>query len=153
MEYIYHAMTKILYAGRISPIKDVNTLKKAVKILGLKLLIKNSYAYRDVAKVLREGDIIVVPTLSKSLDKVFLEGLACGVPTIGTDVGYPFMKDKFPELIYNAGDDADLARKITWLIDHPQKTKEITLKARKFVKDNYDLDQLMTKIYDQFSLA
>lgn len=146
-------MIKILYAGRVSPIKDLPTLQKAAEILKVKLIVKNSYAYKDVAKVLRSADIVVVPTLSKALDKVFLEALACGIPAIGTDIGYPFMKEKFPELIFKAGDPHDLAKKIGWLIDNPMKVARIAAKAKKFVRKNFDLSKLMDKITYEFSLA
>lgn len=139
-------MVKILYAGRVSPIKDLPTLKKAVERLKLKLVVKSSYAYKDVGKVLKTADIVVVPTLSRALDKVFLEALACGIPAVGTDLGYPFMKDKFPRFIFKAGDSNDLAQKIKWLLDNPKEASNITKQAQKYVFANFDLDKLMDKI-------
>lgn len=143
-------MIKILYAGRVAPIKDLPTLEKAVKILNLKLIINSSYSYHDVAKILKWADVVVVPTLSRALDKVFLEALACGVPAIGTDIGYPFMVGKFPQLVFRAGNSQDLAWKIKWLIDNPKKTRDITLQAKKYVEANFDLDKLMDKIVKSF---
>lgn len=143
-------MIKILYAGRVAPIKDLPTLEKAVKILNLKLIINSSYSYRDVAKILKSADIVVVPTLSKALDKVFLEALVCGVPAIGSDIGYPFMIDKFPQLIFKAGDSQDLTDKIKWLIANPDKAVKITQEAKKFVFKNFDIDKLMDKIIYTF---
>ncbi|MEK7127726.1 MAG: glycosyltransferase family 4 protein [Patescibacteria group bacterium] len=139
-------MTRILYAGRVAPIKDLPTLEKAVKILNLKLIVNSSYSYHDVAKILKSADIVVVPTLSRALDKVFLEALACGVPAIGTDIGYPFMVDKFPQLIFKAGNPEDLAQKIKWLIDNPKESFKITKEAKKYIKENFDLGKLMDRI-------
>ncbi len=144
-------MIKILYAGRVSPIKDLPTLQRATEILDLKPTVNSSYSYHDVAKVLKSVDLVVVPTLSKALDKVFLEALACGIPAIGTDVGYPFMVDKFPQLIFKAGDPQDLSKKIKWLIDNPKETLRITAEAKRYVEKNFDLDKLMDKIIGEFT--
>lgn len=150
-EFIYPIMIKILYPGRIAPIKDIPTLEKAAKIVGAKLIINNTYSYNDIPKLFKTADIIVVPTFSKALDKVFLEGLACGITTIGTNIGYPFMIKKSPQLIFKAGNPEDLAQKIKWLIDNPKEARKITSKAREFVYKNFDLEKLMDKIVDMFT--
>lgn len=143
-------MIKILYPGRVSPIKDVPTLVQAVRILHLKLIINNSYTYNEIPKLFRSADLIVVPTLSKALDKVFLEALICGVPAIGSDLGYPFMTTKFPQLIFEAGNPRDLAQKIKWLVNHPQQTRKIVSSAQQFVRKNFDLENLIDKIVVEF---
>lgn len=144
-------MVKILYVGRVAPIKDLPTLEQAVKIVGAELIINNSYSYNDIPSLFRSADIIVVPTLSKALDKVFLEAIACGIPAIGSDIGYPFMINRFPQLIFHAGDSQDLARKIRWLIDNPDETSKITVEAKKFVKENFNLGELMDRIVANFA--
>jgi len=143
-------MLKILYAGRVAPIKDIPTLEKAAKIIGAELIINCAYSYNEIPNLFRSADIIVVPTLSKALDKVFIEALACGVPALGTDLGYPFMADKFPQLVFRAGDSHDLAQKIKWLAANPEQTKMIVLKAKSFVRESFDLDKLMDRIVTSF---
>lgn len=146
---------KILYAGRVTPIKDVPTLQRAVELLksrkiNVSLEINGSYSYSVNQKVFKMANILVVPTLSRSLDKVFLEGLVCDVVTIGTDVGYPFMKDKFPQLIYRAGDEKDLAKKIDWVIANPTLAKTIVRDAKKYVCETFDLEKFMDRIVKEF---
>lgn len=147
---------KLLYAGRISPIKDFPTLENAVKILkkrriNVSLEKATSYTYNDNYKIFKLANIFVTPSLSKALDKTYLESFICNVPAIGTNIAYPFMKDKFPQFIYNAGDANDLAKKIIWLIDHPEKIRTITAAAKKFVTQNYSLNKLMNKIVYAFT--
>ena len=144
-------MIKILYAGRVSPIKDISTLQKAAVILKAKLTINSNYAYRDIAKLFKSFDVIVVPTLSKALDKVFLEGLACGVPTIGSDIGYPFMVELFPKLVFKATDVNDLIEKIRWHINNKNRSKIVIAKAKRYIEENFNLEKLMTKIVESFN--
>lgn len=145
----------ILYAGRISPIKDISTLEKAVKKLQdhgkkITLNINGSYSYSQIPEIFKQTHIFVNSSKGYSLDKTLLEALACGVCAIGSDNTYPFMKNDFPELIFRAGNSIDLAYKISWLIDNPKKAKEITSNAQKFIFKNFNLDILMANIANYF---
>lgn len=147
---------KILYAGRVSPIKGVSVLEEAVKILiskkqNVDLEIIKSFPYSQNAKVLKSTNIFVMPTLSRVPDKIFMEALICGVVAIGSDVAYSFMKDKFPQLIFKTGDSQDLAKKISWIINNYPDARQITIKAQNYVKENFDLDKLMDKIAYAFA--
>lgn len=147
---------RIYYVGRTVPVKGVPVLIAAIGILkksGYKIdfRIISSYRYHDSAKIFQSANIIVVPTFSYSPDKVFFEGLASGVTTLGTDVAYPSIREKFPQLIFSAGESKELAVKLTWLITHRDLTKSLTGQARDYVKTNFDLEKLMDKVVYEFS--
>ncbi len=112
-----------------------------------------SHGYADNYKIIKSGNIFIMPTLSTSLDIVYIEAIACGVLAVGSDVGYPFMVQKFPQLVFKAQDPYDLAKKIRWLIDNPKKAHIIIQNAKAYVEKQFDINKLMDKVAYEFSLA
>lgn len=146
---------KVLYLGRGSPIKDLPTLDRAVEILkdrGLKIKYfkigtgKESVSYAKNSYVYKSANIFVNPSRAKALDKTLLEALASGVIAIGSDEAYPVFKNKFPNLVFMAGDSVDLANKISRLIECPEERLFTLRSARAYVVRNYNLKKLFDKI-------
>jgi glycosyltransferase involved in cell wall biosynthesis len=181
---------RILYAGRISPIKDLTTLIKAMILLnnkGRKYLLdikggwglidarlavykkeierlmqiankdykmitfgrSQPFPYPKVSRIFKNCHIFVVPSLSRAMDKLFLESLACKIPTIGTEIAYPFMKKIVPEFLYHEKDEVDLARKISWVTKNRKSALRLTRKASDYVRENYDLKKLIAAISER----
>jgi glycosyltransferase involved in cell wall biosynthesis len=108
---------KLLYVGRLNPIKGLSYLIKAFKIsheiypnmvleivgdgiekkkiqkqiekykLNHKISMKGSIAYKNIAYYYQNSDVFVLPSLSESFGNVLLEAQACGLPIITTNVG------------------------------------------------------------------
>lgn len=57
-----------------------------VDALDLQSLI-TFYGSQDVSKVLKNSDVILLSSHSEALPVAVLEGMACGIPIVGTDVG------------------------------------------------------------------
>lgn len=181
---------KILYSGRISPIKDIQTLLTAVSKLSKKhsmsltiagpfgtansnnrykhqiinairsmnkktdlVKLKPAHSYQDSLAVYRSADLVINPSISKSVDKVFLEALASGITSIGSNLSYPDMSRLFPQLTFKAGDANDLMNKIEWLIEHPRQAKKLTLLAQNHVNKYYNISTVIKNIVNEFTIA
>ena len=77
----------------------------------------------DLPRHYREADICLVPTIAKdSLSRTSVEAMASGIPVIASRIGgLPYtVTDGVTGLLFEPGDPADLARKITRLLDDPE---------------------------------
>lgn len=90
-------------------------------------------------QVLREADVLVFPTIAQeALGRTAVEAMGCGKPVIASRLGgLPWVvEDGKTGLLVNAGDSADLAVKMSHLLDHPELGREFGRAGReKFQRD------------------
>lgn len=102
---------------------------------------------KDIVSVLRELDLIVLPSLYEGLPLVALEAGAVGKPTIVTNV------DGSPEVIINnktglvisSKDSQSLKEAIEKMISSEKLVAEFGKNARKYIKNNFSLKQQIEK--------
>jgi len=101
---------------------------------------------RDLPLYLKIADVFVRPSRSEGLGNSFLEAMAAEVPVIGTRVGgiVDFLQDGVTGLYVKVGDPKEVAKKIQFLIDHPEQRKKIVENAGILVKQNYTWDKVAT---------
>ncbi len=92
IEHVIIALTKlpkevcfvICGSGELErPLKDLVkklNLKNRVKFLG-------NVTHHELPKILKSSDIAIRPSITEGLGNAFLESMAAGLPTIGTEVG------------------------------------------------------------------
>jgi len=127
-----------LYSTIQSYIKE-HSLTENIKLLG---------ARNDVANILQNFDVFVLPSLAEGIPLTILEAMATSLPVISTKVG------GVPELIENdingylisPQDVKTLATKIKQYIDKPELITQHGLNARAKVETKFSL-QAMTKQY------
>lgn len=118
-----------------------HSLKDNVELLG---------ARNDVACILQDFDVFVLPSLAEGIPLTILEAMATALPVISTEVG------GVPELIENNAqgylikpkDVKGLATKIKLYIDKPELMAQHGASGREKVEKNFSL-QAMTKQYLQ----
>ena len=87
-------------------------------------------------------DIFVLPSFSEAFSNSLLEAMACGCAVIGSRVGGT------PELIgaeergllFTSGDAAELARKMSILIERESLRRELGGRAARFARENLTID-------------
>jgi D-inositol-3-phosphate glycosyltransferase len=160
----------ILFVGRLTPVKGLDTLIRAFRILldqkwsnrrDVRLLVVggeqeyphlNSIELRDLAESLgivnrtiflgpqqqsllplfyASAEMCVLPSRHESFGMVALEAMACGKPVVASNVGglaFSVVNNETGVLVPE-GDPVALAMSLSYLLDHPELTRELGRKA------------------------
>jgi glycosyltransferase involved in cell wall biosynthesis len=99
----------------------------------------------DVARMLPEIDISVLPSLSEGLSNSLLEAMAAGVPVIATKVGGTpeLVEDGATGLLVPPRDSAALGQAMTLLLDHPETARRIGEAGRGDVTSRFSIDKMV----------
>jgi glycosyltransferase involved in cell wall biosynthesis len=165
-----------LYLGRLSSEKGVGLLLEAwrellvpLKVIGtgelepavrasaelghLQLLGYVSQEVRDLA--LSTASFVVMPSLVyEGFPMVVAESYSAGTPIIGSRLGAlaELIEDGVTGLHFEPGSADDLARKVRWAYENPQKMAEMGRRARQRYEERYTADvgyRRLMQIYDQ----
>ena len=95
----------------------------------------------NAINVLREADIVVVPSLTEGLGLTVLEGMAAGKAIIASRVGGipDLITDGSNGLLFSPGDAVDLANKLRTLLEDPTRAMELGERAYRSFDENPDL--------------
>ncbi len=160
----------IVYIGRLSYEKGLLTLLKAISIVNsVKLYLVGDGPMRDAIeqyvrrnnlsnKILLLGYIGDVDRLKeiirKALFLVFpsecyetfglsvVESYVLGKPVIGSKIGAikEVVRDGETGILFESGNAHDLADKIRWLLNHPEKRNEMGKRAKGLVRNEYNAE-------------
>ncbi len=114
-------------------------IKQLVLDLGLSNYIKFEKPTNDVAPYLSKASIGVLTSKSEGLPVSLLEYGLAGLPVIITNVGNcaeVVMNGSLGELVY-VGDYEEIARKLSILLDFPEKSKVKSELLKKHIIENY----------------
>lgn len=132
--------TKIILAGA-NPSREVLALESnQVEVTGWVDDIRTSYT---AAKV------FVAPMfIGTGLQNKLLEAMAIGIPCITTTLANNALGAKENEEILIANNAENFRDRITELLEDEKKRENITLSAKRFVKDNYDWKPVTRKLIE-----
>jgi len=130
-------------------------LLRLVQASGLEKVVTFTGFRQDVSRLLTGMDIMVhASTAPEPFGRVIIEGMAAGVPVIGTNAG------AVPEIIQDgvngllvAPDDIDaMASAITYALDHPQEREAWRREARRTVAQEFTAARYVRgveKVYEE----
>jgi glycosyltransferase involved in cell wall biosynthesis len=98
----------------------------------------------NVSPYLQAADCLVCPSVwAEAAGLVILEGLACGLPVIGSAVGGipQFVEDGRTGFLVPGGDDTQLAERICRLEGDPEGCKRMGLKARSVAVERFSQEK------------
>lgn len=150
----YHNI-ELIIAGTGSREKTVRKIIKSrnldnyTKILG-------RIPREKVRELLNNADIFCLPTLKEPGGTAILEAMSCCLPVITTNYGGPsFTVHKDCGILIEPTNVAtyinELADKLEFLINHPDKRRELGINGRKHVIENYSQEALEEKINHFYS--
>lgn len=163
----------VLFAGTLVFLKGVHILIQAMKLViqripDAKLLIVGQGGYKGqleklvielglegrvefvhhvpqaaLREYMRSCQVLVLPSLSEGLGRVLVEAMACGKPTIGTNVG------GIPSLIHDGvngflippNDPEALAEKLIYLLSNKDEAVRMGAKGREFVAKAFSTER------------
>lgn len=153
----------VLMVGRKDKVKDFDTLFSAMRIVfnriedvGLwlvgnfvdnkdvplpvnRVLLSGNLATDKLPACYRAADVVVLSSTSESFGKVLIEANVCGKPVVATATtgAKEIIRHGENGFIVPIKDHKCLAKKIIYLLDHPEEAKRIGENGRKIVKEKY----------------
>lgn len=157
----------LLYVGRLSKEKGLSTLAQAMGLLprvpvrivgegneagslsaipGVTLLgaLEKPYIVREMCK----ARALVVPSIwYETFGMVVIEAFSCGLPVVASRIGAlgELIEDGVTGLLFEPDDAQDLADKMRWVMDNPERVAEMGLQAR----EEYEAKYTPEKNYEQ----
>lgn len=108
----------------------------------------------DVAKLLRTADIFVLPSVTardgneEGIPNALKEAMAVGIPVVSTyHAGISELVDNGKTgFLVACADSKELARKIEYLIKHPEERLNMGVLARERIEQEYDTEKLNDRL-------
>jgi len=132
-------------------------LEKELKELANQYLVSDKIKFvgnigkEELERHFAECYVFVLPSIARSeaFGLVQIEAMSYGKPVINTNLpsGVPYVSiHKETGLTVEPGDVNGLADAMNWMVQHPNQRKIMGEKARRRVKEEYQMDQMMEKI-------
>jgi len=159
----------VLFVGRLSPEKGIQTLLRAwkgLKRIPLKVLgdgplrkevedfiEKEGLSYVEVLghrprdevfRLMKEARVLVFPSeWYETFGMTIIEAFACGLPVLASRLGAmeEIVEDGRTGLLFEPGNAEDLAEKVAWAWEHPKELEEMGREARREYKAKYTAER------------
>jgi glycosyltransferase involved in cell wall biosynthesis len=105
-------------------------------------------ARRDVLTAFHAADVVVVPSVHEAFGRVVVEGLAAGLPVVGSRVGgIPEILDgELSPFLFTQGSGSELADRLASLIEWRRKTPELSEECSRHVADRFGIDTMVDAV-------
>ena len=162
-----------MYVGRLSSEKGLDVLASAVRALDtrniavigsgpLQSLAEQAFGtdylgflpLDDIMRRMQAAQFLVVPSVCyENSPRTIVEAYASGLPVIASRLGalVDIVRDGETGLLFNPGDAADLANKIRWAQEHPERMLHMGRAARTEYEAQYTPERnysLLMEIYE-----
>ena len=114
--------------------------------------------HNELVHYYQSCDILVLPSLSnktgtESLGLVLIEGMACGLPVVGTRVGGipSIINNRENGILVEQKNSDELADAINFLLDHPKESKRMGINASNFARNNFSWDKVSGQFNELYS--
>ena len=116
--------------------------------LGLSSSVVFTGQIGDVRPYLKMADLFVLPSDKEGFPYALLEAMACGLPSIVTDVGgnNEALVDGRTGFLVKPGNSRELARLLGYLLVHRGERLRMGVAAKARVHEYFDVDKTMTKL-------
>lgn len=170
---------KVCFTGNLRPVKGADTLLEAAELLpsdipahilivgaredrNVERMVKKlkrpdrihfTGRRKDAAGITGKCDIFVMPSrCAEGLPKAVIEAMSQGIPPIVTDAGGmpELVLDGECGLIVPSEDPAALAKAITELVNDPEKRKRMGERARRRIKENFNIKTTIEQTLDLY---
>lgn len=101
----------------------------------------------NISAALTASDVVVLPSYREGLPKTLIDAAAAGRAVITSDV--PGCRDAIVAgetgLLCRARDPADLAEKMVWMIDHPDRRMAMGKAGRRFAEQHFAIEAVVER--------
>lgn len=123
-----------------------------IRSAGYEQLVWAPGARDDVAEILPELDIFVLPSLAEGISNTLLEAMSCGLPVIATAVGGnpELVKEGVTGSLVPPTNPAAIAEKLALYIRNKPLRTEQGMQARSHIKNLFSLDAMVESYLDVY---
>lgn len=102
----------------------------------------------NLLKIYQNSDVFIITSEYESFSMVTTEAMACGLPVIGTNVGFlpNLIKDGERGFLVELNNINELKEKILFFCKNKDKIKDFGILSRKFVTENFNWDKSAEEI-------
>ncbi len=171
-QYDYRPM--ILNVGRKDPSKDFKTFFKTIELVcqkfkkmiflqaGADLQMNycsdcdQEFVFESLGKLKHEklieyyqaGNIYLSTSQHESFGKVLIEAMAAGLPVVATKTtgSEEIVRDGENGFLVPIKDEQNLAKKVLYLLNHPEQAKEMGKKGKAMVEKRFNQEKIIKKI-------
>lgn len=137
------AQLLLLGSGRDQPDSIEHRLRRTVEETSLRnVAFEGSVdAPEDYLAI---ADVFVLPSFREGFPNALLEAMAAGLATVSSRIGgvVDLVTDGETGLMFPTGDATALAKGLISLVEDPKRRREIGLKARSHVVENYSIETI-----------
>jgi len=143
--------TKIIGDGHLKNYLEEKVKKKEIN--GIEFLGKKEHS--ESIEILKKAKFLILPSICYEMfPMTLIEAFACGKAVIASNLGAmaELVEDAKTGLLFERGNPEDLARKIKWMIEHPDKCIEMGKNARAEFEAKYTAEknfEILMKIYEK----
>ena len=146
-----YSKIKLAIMGKIYLSNTDDNIPKLVEDMNLKndVILIPSQPHEEVPKFLSAFDILCCPKIDCDINRAanpvkVPEYLSMGLPTVASAVGgiIDTMEDGVDGLLVKPGDVKDLEEKLEWIIQNPERAKEIGENGRKTAIEKYSYEAI-----------
>ncbi|MHA6251119.1 N-acetyl-alpha-D-glucosaminyl L-malate synthase BshA [Oceanobacillus sp. CAU 1775] len=131
---------------------EYSTMKKLVQKLDIVKDVLFLGKQNNISEIISMADIMLLLSEKESFGLVLLEGMACGVPSVATNIG------GIPEVIdhgetgymVDMGDTEQAATYILELFNNPEKLNQFSNNALKRVEHHFHSDKIVQEYIDLY---
>jgi glycosyltransferase involved in cell wall biosynthesis len=132
-------------------------LKKQVKKLGMNHRVQfiGPQPQSELAIWMAKASVFALPSMSEGLPRVIIEAMATGTPVIGSRVGGipELIEDGVTGFLVPPGDENALAEKIRWILNNPDKGREMGECARSFAERLFSTESYLKGYKQIFEMS
>ena len=131
------------------PQEHVTSVKCLCSELGLDDRVTFMGVRQDVSDILEQSDVVVLSSHWEGLSLSSIEGMASGRPFVASDVDGLREMVGGSGVLFEHGNDKDLAEKIQWLCEHPDEYRKVAQRCQEKARQ-YDISITAEKYLDLY---
>jgi glycosyltransferase involved in cell wall biosynthesis len=127
-------------------------LEDQARDLGILDRVKFLGHWDDMAPLIGEMDLVVLPSFDEGMPLVLLEAMACAVPVVATLVGgvHELVDDGADGVLVAPGDAAGLANAVSRLLDDPGLRTRMGEAGRKKATERFELSRTLVAVREVY---
>ena len=127
-------------------------VERKVAELGLTAQTWLAGSRHDVADILRQFDVFVLPSLNEGISNTILEAMACAVPVVASRVGGTpeIVREGQTGFTYSSQDETELTLRLATYVEDAALRREHGRRARSIVEQHHSMDSMVRNYLDVY---